>query len=122
MIFGGAPIAGVLVDRFRPTATHDLPLLGILPGFPRPSLHSRNLSILSLLPSNGYCLALLQQDRGLTVGITIGGSSLGGVIRPIVLNELLNTHGVSFGWAIRAVGFIMVPLLFLAIVTVVSPP
>ncbi|KFY97062.1 hypothetical protein V498_02288 [Pseudogymnoascus sp. VKM F-4517 (FW-2822)] len=62
------------------------------------------------------------QNKGLTVGITVGGSSLGGVIWPIVLNELLNTHGVSFGWTIRAIGFIMVPLLILAMVTVVSPP
>ncbi|OBT75533.1 hypothetical protein VF21_04886 [Pseudogymnoascus sp. 05NY08] len=62
------------------------------------------------------------KNKGLTVGIIIGGSSLGGVIWPIVLNELLNTHGVSFGWTIRAVGFIMIPLLILAVVTVVSPP
>ncbi|KFY16654.1 hypothetical protein V492_01182 [Pseudogymnoascus sp. VKM F-4246] len=75
-----------------------------------------------------YCPAMatvsryFNKNKGLTVGITIGGSSLGGVIWPIVLNELLNTHGVGFGWSIRAMGFIMVPLLVLAIVTVVPPP
>lgn len=75
-----------------------------------------------------YCPAMatvsryFHKNKGLTVGITVGGSSLGGVIWPIVLNELLNTHGVSFGWTIRAIGFIMVPLLILAMVTVVSPP
>lgn len=95
----------------------------ILPGFPRPNFPPGYLSGLSLLPSNGHCLALLpHKNKGLTVGITVGGSSLGVVIWPIVLNELLNTHGVSFGWTIRAIGFIVVPLLILAIVTVVSPP
>lgn len=55
------------------------------------------------------------------MGVTVGGSSTGGVIWPIVLNELLNKDGVSFGWTIRIVGFIMLPLLVLAVLTV-NPP
>lgn len=55
------------------------------------------------------------------MGVTVGGSSAGGVIWPIVLNELLNKDGVSFGWTIRIVGFIMLPLLILAVLTVTPP-
>lgn len=151
MIFGGAPIAGVLVDRFGPTASELSPnkiassnvsqllLIGgsicFLFSIFMTSLCSEFYQIflaqaflLGISVSFLYCPAMatvsryFNKNKGLTVGIIIGGSSLGGVIWPIVLNELLNTHGVSFGWTIRAVGFIMVPLLILAIVTVVAPP
>ncbi|KFX97535.1 hypothetical protein O988_04815 [Pseudogymnoascus sp. VKM F-3808] len=134
MIFGGAPIAGVLVDIFGPTAC-ELP-----PTRRWPTLTSLSFSLsefyqvflaqaflLGISVSFLYCPAMatvsryFDKNKGLTVGITVGGSSMGGVIWPIVLNELLNTHDVSFGWSIRAVGFIMIPLLIIAIVTVVSP-
>lgn len=55
------------------------------------------------------------------MGVTVGGSSAGGVIWPIVLNELLNKKGMSFGWTIRIVGLIMLPLLVLAVLTVIPP-
>ncbi|GKZ25846.1 hypothetical protein AbraIFM66951_002847 [Aspergillus brasiliensis] len=61
------------------------------------------------------------KNKGLAMGVTVGGSSTGGVIWPIVLNELLNKDGVSFGWTIRIVGFIMLPLLVLAVLTVTPP-
>lgn len=55
------------------------------------------------------------------MGVTVGGSSTGGVIWPIVINELLNKDGVSFGWTIRIIGFIMLPLLILAVLTITPP-
>lgn len=39
----------------------------------------------------------------------MSGSSIGGVIWPIVLHRLLNE--VSFGWTVRITAFIMLPLL-----------
>lgn len=62
------------------------------------------------------------KNKGLAMGITVGGSSVGGVVWPIVLSQLLHKNGVSFGWTIRIVGFIMLPLLLLAILTIRSPP
>ena len=38
------------------------------------------------------------RHRGLALGITVSGSFIGGVIWPIMLDRLLNDHGVSFGW------------------------
>lgn len=55
------------------------------------------------------------------MGVTVGGSSVGGVIWPIVLNELLNKRSMDFGWTIRIVGFIMLPLLALSVLTITPP-
>ena len=61
------------------------------------------------------------KHRGLALGITVSGSSIGGVIWPIMLDQLLNHDGVSFGWTMRIVGFTMLPLLIIACITVRSP-
>ncbi|KIW69702.1 hypothetical protein PV04_05564 [Phialophora macrospora] len=61
------------------------------------------------------------KSRGLATGITIAGSSLGGVIWPVMVNELLNKHGVSFGWTIRIVAFTMLPLVAITCATVRPP-
>lgn len=40
----------------------------------------------------------------IAIGIAAAGSSIGGIIYPIVFHQLVNT--VNFGWAVRALGFI----------------
>lgn len=62
------------------------------------------------------------KNKGLAMGITVGGSSVGGIIWPIVINELLNKDRITFGWTLRIVGFIMLPLLLLAVLTIHMPP
>ena len=61
------------------------------------------------------------KNRGLATGFTIAGSSLGGVIWPIMVNQLLNKDGVSFGWTIRIVAFTMLPLVVITCATVRVP-
>ena len=61
------------------------------------------------------------RHRGLALGITVSGSSIGGIIWPIMLDRLLNIDGVSFGWTMRIAGFMMLPLLVIACLTVRSP-
>lgn len=74
-----------------------------------------------------FCPALatvsryFNKNKGLAMGVTVGGSSVGGVIWPIVVNELLNKNQMSFGWTIRIVGFIMLPLLVLSVLTIIPP-
>ncbi|KAK4109807.1 monocarboxylate permease-like protein, mch4 [Canariomyces notabilis] len=51
---------------------------------------------------------------GLAVGIASSGSSLGGVIYPIVLSRLITQ--VGFPWAVRAIGFIALATFILPIV------
>lgn len=60
--------------------------------------------------------------RGLALGLTIGGSSIGGIVWPIMLEQLLNHRKISFGWTMRAIAFTMIPLLGIACLTVVDAP
>jgi MFS family permease len=52
--------------------------------------------------------------RAAALGIVVSGSSIGGVIFPIVLSKLLNSSSLSFGWSIRIVAFIMLPFMVFA--------
>ena len=61
------------------------------------------------------------KHRGIAVGLSISGSSIGGVIWPIIINKLLNSDGVSFAWTIRIVCFAMMPLMAIACLTVRPP-
>lgn len=60
------------------------------------------------------------KKRPAALGIAISGSSIGGVVWPIVTKTLLDN--VSFGWTWRALGFIGLGLLPIAILTVRMPP
>ncbi|GIJ86428.1 hypothetical protein Asppvi_005317 [Aspergillus pseudoviridinutans] len=51
--------------------------------------------------------------RGLATGIAASGSSVGGIIFPIVIRRLIVT--VGFPWAVRAMAFIMLATLLLGI-------
>ncbi|KAK7949436.1 MFS transporter [Apiospora saccharicola] len=104
LLYAGSPFGGVLVDRIGPT----IPLC-VGSRLPR------------LLPPLGVVLRHMPHRRGLAMGLTIGGSSIGGIVWPITLQQLLNKDQVSFGWTIRIVAFIMMPLLAIACFTVVEP-
>ncbi|KAH6692733.1 riboflavin transporter MCH5 [Plectosphaerella plurivora] len=62
------------------------------------------------------------KKRGVAMGLAIAGSSVGAIVFPIVLSELLSK--VGFGWAVRACGFIMTPVLIFSALTIKSrlPP
>lgn len=64
----------------------------------------------------------LPQHRGLALGIVTGGSSVGGIIWPIMIEQLLTKHKIGFPWTMRIVGFTMLPLLVIACVSVMEPP
>jgi MFS family permease len=73
------------------------------------------------------CVAILPQyftsKLGLTTGLAIGGSSLGGILYPIVLLRLI--HQIDFGWAVRVIGFIAFSTLLVPITILrqrVMPP
>ncbi|KAL3476660.1 major facilitator superfamily domain-containing protein [Aspergillus californicus] len=73
------------------------------------------------------CVSLLptyfSTKLGAALGLAVSGSSLGGIIYPIVLNRLIDPIG--FGWAVRVIGFIALATLLLPIVIMkqrVKPP
>lgn len=62
------------------------------------------------------------RHRALAIGIMVSGSSIGGVILPIMVDRLVNRIG--FGWTMRAVAFLLLGVLIVGNLTVRSrlPP
>lgn len=56
--------------------------------------------------------------RGTVMGLAISGSSLGGVIMPIVTSTLLNNTSLGYGWTLRIIGFFTLPILVFACLAV----
>ena len=83
--------------------------LGLLLGVGQASLACPVLAMVSLH---------FKKNRGLATGFMIAGSSLGGIIWPIMLDQLLNKDGVSFAWTVRIVPFTMLPPVAITIATV----
>lgn len=62
------------------------------------------------------------RHRALAIGIMVSGSSVGGIILPIMVNRLVGPLG--FAWTIRAVAFMLLGILIVGNLTVKSrlPP
>lgn len=73
-------------------------------------------------PSMSSVGTWFHQRRGLAFGIMASGSSLGGVIFPIMVERLIPR--VGFGWSMRAAAFLILGLMVYANLTVKSrlPP
>ncbi|EMC95617.1 hypothetical protein BAUCODRAFT_70871 [Baudoinia panamericana UAMH 10762] len=61
---------------------------------------------LQFCPSMGLCATYFVRRRALVLGVGALGSCTGGVLFPILVQQLLPRIG--FGWTVRIVGFIMV--------------
>ncbi|KAK2606292.1 hypothetical protein QQS21_003340 [Conoideocrella luteorostrata] len=128
-MMGMGPVIGILYDRFGPRY---LILIGTF-------LHVFGLMMASIsdeyyqvLLAQGVCSAIgvsaifqpalntisgwFHQRRGAAFGILATGSSLGGVIFPIMVSRLIAE--VGFGWAMRVSAFLILALLIVANVTV----
>lgn len=62
-----------------------------------------------------------KRSRAAATGIVIAGSSLGGIIWPIVIDRLLNNTSLGFPWTMRILGFIMIPLMTFSCAAAKSP-
>jgi MFS family permease len=81
----------------------------------------------------GICMALatwpmialvgqyFKRSRAAATGFVVAGSSLGGIIWPIVIDRLLNTTSIGFPWTMRIIGFVMIPCLVFSCVAAKSP-
>lgn len=58
------------------------------------------------------------QRRSAALGVTVSGSSIGGIIFPIALSKMLKNESVGFGWSVRIVGFIILFMVLIAMVTI----
>ncbi|KAH9885248.1 MFS general substrate transporter [Cubamyces lactineus] len=57
-----------------------------------------------------------RKRRALVIGLTTGGSATGGVVFPIILEQLIPR--VGFGWAVRIIAFILMACLIVACLTI----
>ncbi|KAJ3925839.1 MAG: MFS general substrate transporter [Lentinula lateritia] len=60
--------------------------------------------------------------RPVAMGIVITGSSVGGIIFPIMLNRLITNPRVGFAWGVRASAFVCLGLLIIANVLMTANP
>ncbi|ETS84626.1 hypothetical protein PFICI_02651 [Pestalotiopsis fici W106-1] len=58
------------------------------------------------------------KNRAAAFGIVVAGSSLGGIVMPIAISKMLNGTSLGFGWTVRIVGFMILPLLAFSCVVV----
>ena len=69
-------------------------------------------------PAFSATLTWFYKQRGIAVGIAAAGSSLGGVIFPIMVQRLVTE--VGFGWTMRICAFLVLGLLIVANVFIKS--
>lgn len=58
------------------------------------------------------------KNRAAALGVVVSGSSIGGVVIPIALSKMLNESSLGFGWSVRTIGFLLIPLLTFSCVAV----
>ncbi|OQN96693.1 hypothetical protein B0A48_17333 [Cryoendolithus antarcticus] len=133
-VFLFAPAAGILADKVGPTipitAGSVLLLIAIFMislcktywqlFLAQGVLMGVGMSFVAI-PASGIVPAYFVKNRALVSGISVAGSSLGGVIWPIAFDQMLHKDGISFAWSMRIGGFIMMPLLGICILTVKKP-
>lgn len=76
---------------------------------------------LTYTPVLGVIGQHFKRRRAAAIGIVIAASSLGGVIWPIMLHRLFDNPNIGFAWAVRIMGFMMLPLLAMTCVFVRPP-
>ncbi|KAI0741766.1 monocarboxylate permease [Daedaleopsis nitida] len=67
-------------------------------------------------PSVAVMSHWFRRRRATAIGIVLGGSAIGGVVFPIMLQHLIPRIG--FGWAVRVIGFIMMACFIVACLTI----
>ncbi|KAE8153573.1 MFS general substrate transporter [Aspergillus avenaceus] len=58
------------------------------------------------------------KKRAAAMGLVVSGSSIGGIVIPIALSKMLNGSSLGFGWSVRIIGFLLMPFMAFACLTV----
>lgn len=59
-----------------------------------------------------------EKNRAAALGLAVSGSSIGGVVIPIMLSKMLNGSSLGFGWSVRILGFVILPFMAFACVAI----
>ncbi|KAK4506299.1 hypothetical protein PRZ48_000029 [Zasmidium cellare] len=73
------------------------------------------------VPASGAVPRFFTRNLAVASGISVAGSSLGGVIWPIVMDQFFLKTSLGFAWSMRIVAFMMMPLLAVAVLTTRLP-
>lgn len=75
-------------------------------------------------PAMAAVTQYFDKKRAAALGAVVAGSSIGGVVMPIALSKMLNSTTLGFGWSVRIIGFMLIPMLTFSCVTVTArlPP
>lgn len=66
------------------------------------------------VPAMAAVSQYFHRRRAAALGIVVSGSSIGGIIFPIALSKMLNDSSLGFGWSVRVMAFVVLPLLAFA--------
>ncbi|KAL7906101.1 major facilitator superfamily domain-containing protein [Trichoderma velutinum] len=129
IVMGLGPFVGTLYDHFGPRW---LLLIGSILHIFGVMMASLGTQYYQILLAQGVCSAIgisgifqpavtatlgwFNHKRGAAIGVLFTGSSIGGIIFPIMISHLIRELG--FGWAMRICAFLMLFLLTLANLTV----
>ncbi|KAJ5378073.1 uncharacterized protein N7496_005482 [Penicillium cataractarum] len=75
-------------------------------------------------PAMAAVTQYFDKKRAAALGAVVAGSSIGGVVMPIALSKMLNSTNLGFGWSVRVIGFMLIPILAFSSITVTArlPP
>ncbi|EAW23428.1 monocarboxylate permease [Aspergillus fischeri NRRL 181] len=66
------------------------------------------------IPAFAAVSQYFDRKRAAALGLAVSGSSIGGIILPIILSKMLNDSSLGFAWTVRIVGFIILPFMAFA--------
>lgn len=62
---------------------------------------------LTFCPALAILSQYFKRNRAFAVGLAAAGAAVGGLVYPVMINRLIFSDGVSFGWTMRAMAFIV---------------
>ncbi|KAJ5351327.1 Major facilitator superfamily domain general substrate transporter [Penicillium brevicompactum] len=129
-LFSGSLIGGPLFDRYGASIIH-VPAIGIVFSVMMTSLCKTYYQFMLAQGvlggiSSGMLFApvmtcvshYFHTRRAAALGVTVSGSSIGGVLFPIVLTQMLRNKSLGFGWSVRIVGFLILFMVSIAMATI----
>ncbi|KAL5339375.1 major facilitator superfamily domain-containing protein [Aspergillus crustosus] len=69
---------------------------------------------LAMTPAMAATPQYFNKKRGAAMGLAIAGSSIGGVIHPIALNQMLTKTDLGFAWSVRIEAFLILGVLLVS--------
>ncbi|KAI8942348.1 hypothetical protein NX059_000424 [Plenodomus lindquistii] len=128
--FSGGAIGGPIFDRYGAWLLRPATLIYVF-GLMMVSISSEYYQFMLLqgvvmgsavaflqFPAFAVVAQYFDKKRAAALGLMVSGSSVGGVVFPIVLSKLLNDSTVTFGWSIRIIAFVMLPFMMFACVVI----